>query len=73
MAVSRVLTLPPPAAQTMGGILVDILTAVGTNVRQTQWAQTFGKHSGHKRVADTMGILILGLWRCEPFHHPLEG
>ena len=41
LPVSRVPTLGPPAAQTMGGILVDILTTVGTDVWQTQWASLY--------------------------------
>ena len=36
--VSGVPTLAPPVAQTMGGILVNILTTVGTDVWQTEWA-----------------------------------
>ena len=38
LTMSRVPTLAPLAAQTIGGTLVDILTTMGTNVWQTQCA-----------------------------------
>ena len=38
LPVSRVPTLTPLTAQTVGGILVNILTTVGTGMWQAQWA-----------------------------------